>query len=260
MFGLGLASFSNMQDSNGILFFDGKETNIQSELKNPSSLLSRVTTKWNESIAPNALALKRNEKSWEGVIALFDGMNVTEFLEVHGWTKELIDGFAKVGVGLGSYGAIMHLSALEVLRLFVGNNDGYDHKNLQLKGGMETLPRRLLNDDKVTLHPLVEYGCEVISIMKQPDERYIVTGKKKDEQIARYSCDFVVVTVPLPAMRNIHFSPPLNRDLQEAINKVHYVKAIKVFLQTKSPFWLRRGVDGKKFCFYMPCSPRYHVN
>ena len=56
-------------------------------------------------------------------------------------------------------------------------------------------------------------------------------------------CD-CLATAPLPALKHITFSPPLDDDLCTAIKDTHYVKSVKIFLQTKSPFWLEHDVDG----------------
>lgn len=255
IFGLECTEFFNMKDSrNGLLYFDGEKKSIARELEDPESLLYRVNAEWKDSIAPIISSFQKMDQSWEDLVQVYGEMSVREFLENNGWSNELIEGFAKFGVGLGSNGAIMHLSAIEIIRLFMGKNimgnekeekDGYETKNFQLNGGMETLPQAFLNDAEIPLHALVEYECKVTSIERQADFRYLVTSERIDNGgTVVHLCDFVILTTPIPALRAISFDPPLSENLQDAIQDVHYVKAIKIFLQTKTPFWLKNEVDG----------------
>ena len=133
----------------------------------------------------------------------------------------------------------MNLSVLEILRLFVSDAGS---KNLQLSGGMEALSRSFLNDTEVPLHSLVKYGYEVSSVKQIPNGKYLVSSSGNETE--SYEADFVIATAPLPALKHITFSPPLDVDLCTAIKDTHYVKSVKIFLQTKSPFWLEHAVDG----------------
>ena len=248
MFGLECAEFSNMKDKNGLLYFDKEQKSIAKELVDQESLLYRVISKWKESISPIVSSFHKMDRSWNDLVHVYGEMSVKEFLQENNWSDELIEGFAKVGIGLGSYGAIMHLSAIEILRLFIGDGDGYEAKNLQLKGGMERLTQAFLNDEEIPLHELVEYECKVTSVERQADFRYLIRSEKttgnEDEGTVSHLCDFVILTAPIPALKAISFDPPLTDNLQDAIKDVHYVKAVKIFLQTKTPFWLKKGVDG----------------
>ena len=117
------------------------------------------------------------------------------------------------------------------------------NKNIQLQGGMETLVQSFLYDKDVPLHAAIEYGRQVLSIKKLPSGLYCVRSSGSLSENS-FTATHVVVTVPLPALASITFDPPLSESLQSAINDIHYVKAVKIFLQTRSPFWLKHGVDG----------------
>lgn len=173
-------------------------------------------------------------------------MSLIDFLREEEWPEELIEGFAKYGIGLGAYEAVLELSFIEILRLFIVNN--YDSKNFQLDGGMESLTNAFLNDDNVPLSSVIKFGYKVASVVQNWNGRYVISGgtssSSKDVVCPTYECDYVIVTVPLPQLRHIAFDPPLRGELNNAINDVHYVQAAKIFIQTKSRFWLRHGVDG----------------
>jgi len=233
MFNLSTIGFFNMKESqNGLLYFDGKQTTIESELNSYDSLLARVSDKWGECIEPIRLL------KWEDVAIEYCGMSVLDFLHSNNFTEEEIDGFQKFGIGLGAYSSIMDLSVLEILRLFVSDAGS---KNLQLVGGMETLSQSFLNDTEIPLHSLVKHGYQVSSVKQSSDGKYLISSGNKTET---YTADFVIVTAPLPALKHITFDPPLEDDLCTAIKDTHYVQSVKVFIQTKTPFWLDRGIDG----------------
>lgn len=166
-------------------------------------------------------------------------MSLINFLHQEKWTTELIEGFAKYGIGFGAYESILELSFHEILRLVAVKN--MDTKNFQIEGGNESLVNSFLFDDNIPLNSIIEYGYKVESIEQNSRGRYLVSG---GTACKTYECDHVIVTVPLPQLRSIAFDPPLRNELSDAINNAHYVKATKVFLQTKSRFWLKHGVDG----------------
>ena len=124
----------------------------------------------------------------------------------------------------------------------------YDSKNIQLEGGNESLIDSFLFDDNIPLSSVIEYDYKVSSIVQNPNGRYLVSDQSRSPLKGvvgpTYECDYVIVTVPLPQLKSISFDPPLRNELRDAIDNVHYVKAAKILLQTKSRFWLRHGVDG----------------
>jgi len=241
LFGLNTVSFSNMKDKSGLLFFDGVAKKIDQELQDPTSTLAQVVEMWDQSIAPIRIAYSNESIKWHELNAKYRSTSLLDFLLEEKWSDELIEGFKKYGVGLGAYEAILGLSFVEILRLFIVNNKG--EKNLQLEGGMESLIHSFLFDDEVPLRSAIEYGYKVATIVQSFDGRYVVSSRQGAD-CPSYDCDYVIVTVPLPQLGFISFNPPLRDELSDAIDDVHYVQAVKIFLQTKSRFWLRHGVDG----------------
>ena len=94
IFNLSTVSFSNMKESqNGILYFDGIQTTIESELNSYDSLLARISDKWGECIEPIRLL------KWQDVAIEYCGMSVLDFLHSNDFTEEEIEGFQKFGIG-----------------------------------------------------------------------------------------------------------------------------------------------------------------
>ncbi|CAJ1960396.1 unnamed protein product [Cylindrotheca closterium] len=241
LFRLKYAKFANMKDKSGLLFFDGKKRFINEELADPESLLAQVVQKWDKSIGRICTMLSNGSITWDDVRRKYCGKSLHEFLLEEKWCEELIQGFSKFGVGLGAYGSILELSLLEIIRLFV-SEDGYEAKNVQLVGGMETLTKGFLFDKAVPLKESIVYNFKAASVTCNE-----VSGKFTIASLdysVTYESDFVVMSAPLPALQSIHFWPPFRVELQEAVMNTHYINAIKIFLVTKSAFWLAHGVNG----------------
>lgn len=201
------------------------------------------------SIGPIRLAYNSGALTWDDLTAKFCSVSLLDFLHKEKWTSELIDGFSKYGVGLGAYQSILGLSFLEILRMFIMDK-AYDGENVQLEGGMKSITNAFLLDDNIPLNSVIEYGKRVTSISLNSEGRCIVTSNESSPRKGSvsptyaYECDYVIVTIPLPHLRSVAFTPPLRKELTDAIHDVHYVQAAKIFLQTKSRFWLNHGVDG----------------
>ena len=88
----------------------------------------------------------------------------------------------------------------------------------------------------------VLYGAVAEAISQTPSEvRVRFSGPSGQRQL---SCDRVVVTVPLPVLRHISFSPRLSQEKEMAIEAVRYAAVTRVFLQVGSRFWERDGLSG----------------
>jgi monoamine oxidase len=59
-----------------------------------------------------------------------------------------------------------------------------------------------------------------------------------------FAADRVVVAVPFAVLRRVEFSPPLPRDTREAIEQLPNTSVVKVFVQTRTRFWIAEGQSG----------------
>ena len=133
-------------------------------LDDPNSLVSRVQARWVASIK----GLKRSfhehgGTAWAEIVRRYRGHSFRDFLVEEGWDEELIDGLSKFGIGLGGYGSILGISFLEMLRLFVLDDD---RENLQLVGGMERLVQALVTASDAPLGDLIRYGTRVTGLRR----------------------------------------------------------------------------------------------
>ena len=244
LFSLETSSFSNMKDNGSILFFDGKKVFVKDELEDPNSLLSRVLCKWKKSIERFQHDWQNGVVTWQDIVKKYGTFSVQDFLLISGWDQELLDGFSKYGLGLGPYKSILHLAFVEILRLNIDSS--FASENLQIKGGMEKLVQGLLHNKEHPLDHTIRYGCTVTAIHRNPKTASYQVSYRTSTSASELhrECDFVICTAPLPRLSTINFEPSLKPDITEAVNNRHYVRATKIFIETKSRFWLKYGIDG----------------
>ena len=60
---------------------------------------------------------------------------------------------------------------------------------------------------------------------------------------SRYRADFLVVAVPLLALRSVNFVPALSPDKATAASQIGYYQTTKFYLQPKRPFWDDDGYE-----------------
>jgi len=189
MFKLEKLPFPNMKDQSSLLFFSGETAYVHDEMSNSNSLLSRVIQKWKKSVAPIREAWEAKTMSWDQIIAQYSHLSLLGFLEQSGWTADLIEGFKRYGLGLGAYESILHLSATEILRLFMHS---YESDNYQLKNGIERLIDSFLFDDAVPLHQHLCYDCEVTAVHRRNGE-YEVSCTKRSGSSFVLRCDYLIM-------------------------------------------------------------------
>ena len=61
---------------------------------------------------------------------------------------------------------------------------------------------------------------------------------------ARITGDYMVCAIPLPVMRRVEVWPALSPQKRAAVDRIDYLPSARVFLQSRSRFWLARGESG----------------
>jgi monoamine oxidase len=135
---------------------------------------------------------------------------------------------------------IAALDGIDEMRLFLDSPDGFGEKNYHVKGGNSGFIRALVakvGRDRVRLE------SQVTAIERLADGlrvRYLERGAAYRE----INAAAVVVTVPLYALKNIQFVPPLSDDKRQAIDTTRFGAYIKVHLRVAAaaaPLWEPRG-------------------
>lgn len=106
-------------------------------------------------------------------------------------------------------------------------------EGLQILGGNSRLPEAMAKslENEVLLRKAV-YGID--------SDAHGVTVHCTDN--TRYRARFAVVSMPLPRLRDVLFSPGLPEPLASAVNDVEYGLSIQVHMTVREPYWEKDGL------------------
>ncbi|MGK5637158.1 flavin monoamine oxidase family protein [Streptomyces sp. URMC 126] len=108
---------------------------------------------------------------------------------------------------------------------------------LRLEGGMDQLPRRLAGRLKGRL----SCGRRVVGIDVRDDG--VLVRVRAGARTAVEHADFVVCTLPFPALRRLRLSG-VDDDKRAVLEDVVYCPATKVAVHCREPFWEDEGIRG----------------
>jgi len=109
-------------------------------------------------------------------------------------------------------------------------------QNYRIDGGNDRLPREFATRVDVT------YGVPVVAIRQ--DDRGVEVIVHRGGGTETLRADRAVFTLPCPATGRILDDARLSAGKQRAIREQHYSRTVKVFLQTRTRFWLKDGWSG----------------
>jgi len=116
-----------------------------------------------------------------------------------------------------------------------GNANGDDGR---LRGGSDRLPVAMAAE----LGPRVRLATPVAAI--EQDDRAVTVSYRSGGVERSLRAPYVVVAVPLPALRAIEIRPGLESERRAALDGVGYATIAKVFLQFRRRFWQAAGLGG----------------
>jgi len=108
----------------------------------------------------------------------------------------------------------------------------------KIRGGNDQLPKALA----AKLAEKILYGAPVIRI--EQDQNSVRAVYLRAGTAATVTGDYMVCALPLPVMRRVEVRPALSPQKRAAIDQIDYIPAARVFLQSRSRFWLKRGENG----------------
>ena len=106
----------------------------------------------------------------------------------------------------------------------------------RIEGGNDRLPEEFSNRVDV------RYGAPVVSVRQ--DDRGVSVSIRTIDGTETVAADRVVCTIPCPVIGAIFKDAGLSEAKQRAIREQYYSRTIKVFLQTRTRFWLKDGLSG----------------
>jgi monoamine oxidase len=108
----------------------------------------------------------------------------------------------------------------------------------KIQGGMDRLPQAMA----AALGPVVRYNS-VVGAVDHSGDTVLVDYMEQDEP-RRVAASRVIVTVPLPLLRDVDIYPELSGDKQKLVAELPYFEATRVLVQTYSRFWHDTGLSG----------------
>ena len=164
-----------------------------------------------------------------------DRVTFSEYLGARGASENAIAILnAGLPIGLGDGGD--HHSALNLLR-----EAAYRQVRTQsftIRGGTDRLPKALAS----RLAERIRYGTPVLRIEQDASGVRAIASDRGSTGV--FAADRMIVAVPFAVLRGVTFNPPLPEAMRAAIEQLPNTSVVKVFLQTRSRFWLAQGQSG----------------
>lgn len=109
-------------------------------------------------------------------------------------------------------------------------------QNYRIEGGNDRLPRELASRVDV------KYGVPVVAVRQDDSGVEIVARGGSSSET--YRADRAVCTLPCPVVGRIFSDARLSAPKERAMREQHYSRTVKVFLQTRTRFWLKENWSG----------------
>jgi monoamine oxidase len=106
----------------------------------------------------------------------------------------------------------------------------------RIEGGNDRLPMELARRVEI------RYGSPVLSVRQSDTGVAVVVGTQAGS--TTLEADRAVCALPCPVIGSIFDAARLSSDKARAIREQHYSRTVKVFLQTRTRFWLKDGWNG----------------
>lgn len=189
---------------------------------NPRGL--SVVQIWEEMISSIAGQVEKEPASWERLAEEHDHLSVREYLKSLRWDDDAIEAFGLVTTEEPSFRS----SVRELIRLSVTMRHA---EKISVEGGMDMLPNAFLPE----LGESIRFGAEVVAL--EQSAARVTLHYRTASGTEHITGDYVVLTLPFPALRFIDVLTPFTYPKQRAIRQLHYMPWVKVLLQYKRRFW-----------------------
>jgi monoamine oxidase len=165
----------------------------------------------------------------------YDGMTFSDFLRSQGASAAAIR-ILNLGlpIGLGDGGD--HHSALNLLREAAYRS--LRTQSFTIRGGTDRLPKALAS----RLGDRIHYGSPATRIAQDATGVTVTVAQRGTTRA--FSADRLVIAVPFAALRTVPITPPLSRETRDAIEQLPNTSVVKVFVQTRTRFWIAEGQSG----------------
>ncbi len=158
---------------------------------------------------------------------------------------------------VGTMAGITGFPELSFLQIFFDVYEVISNSNTKLyeiTGGMDRLPYAFFPEVKDIIH-----FNEPVTVIVPSDKRVTVYTRKGSLQKA-YTSDYLLTTVPFPAMQYIRIDPYdyFSYKKRVAIRNLHYTTSTKIGLEFTHRFWEKEGIFGGQFVTDTPIGLGYY--
>ena len=165
----------------------------------------------------------------------YDRMTFTDYLRGRGASAGAT-AVIKAGLASGLGDGADHVSALNLLR--EAAHRSLRRQSFTIHGGTDRLPRALA----ARLGDHIQYGTAVTRI--EHDDRGVRAVARQGSASRAFTADHLVCTIPFSVLRRIAVSPAFDREKRAAVERLRYTAVTRVFVQTRTRFWVADGVSG----------------
>ena len=109
---------------------------------------------------------------------------------------------------------------------------------LKIRGGTDRLPKAFA----AQLTEKIHYGARVLRIGQQADRVRVIFERGGSRE--SLEAPHLICTIPFSVLRHIEISPPFSPKKQLAVRELYYEPVARVFLQTRTRYWEREGLNG----------------
>ncbi|HYG82337.1 MAG TPA: FAD-dependent oxidoreductase [Pyrinomonadaceae bacterium] len=166
----------------------------------------------------------------------YDRMTFSEFLRGQGASPAAV-ALLRLGYPDLWGDGIDTISALGLLRDIAHRR--YTKQSYAIRGGSDHLPKAFAARLKDKIH----YGAAVVKI--EHDARGVRVVYSQAGAHRTLAAAHLVCAVPFSVLRHVDLSPRFSADKQRAIEQLPYTSVARVYLQTRSRFWLDEGLTGQ---------------
>jgi len=162
----------------------------------------------------------------------YDQMNRSDFWRSRGASAE--------AVALLSLGGIDD-RADTWSTLFMLRNQALNQKlnrYYKIRGGTDLLPKAFA----IRMSEKIHYAAPVVRIEQDP--RGVKAVFLRAGSYSTMAGDYLICAVPFSVQKNIEAAPAFTVEKQRAIEQLPYLSASKIFLQSRTRFWLDEGRSG----------------
>jgi monoamine oxidase len=165
----------------------------------------------------------------------YDDKTFSKFVEELGASEAAIR-ILNVGlpIGLGDGGD--HHSALNLLREAAHRQ--VRKQSFTIRGGTDRLPKAFA----APLTDRIHYGTPVVRIEHNATSVRVVALQRGTP--TTFFADRLVCAIPFAVLRHVEINPGLSREKRAAIEQLPNTSVVKVFVQTKTRFWIEDGHSG----------------